>query len=105
MHARALTSGTEIISVSYGPILPDVETKAELNQKLKDGTFTTLCKGMILPHKKEVKRMVFTQESLMMEGEGSFQVTILNKDLLRVENSLSDGKAIKMKAVKESRLL
>lgn len=88
--------------VCYGPILPDAETKDELNFLLKQQLFVSSVKGTVLPQKKEIRQLKFSPQVLILEGKDDFKVAIECKNIVKIENSLSDARAIKLKSVSES---
>jgi hypothetical protein len=103
VHGVAKAEGNLRVWVTYGPILPDVDTKNELNFKLREKSYSSELKGTILPQKKEIKSLTLTPQSLLLEGPGGFSVAIDCKNIVKIENSASDGKAIKIKSVSESK--
>ena len=87
----------------YGPILPDQKLKDELNAKLNENYFFSTCSGMIMPDKKTLKKLTFTPEKLTVEN-GDFSKSMASSDIIKIENSTSEPKALKLKLLKESSL-
>lgn len=77
----------ESISLSYGPILPDIKTREEVNLALHDEQFFSVVDGTILPYKKPVKKITFSPKVLKVEGDGSLSVSIESSSILTLENS------------------
>ena len=97
-----LSPKDESIVVTYGPILPDSQTTEEVNRRLKENYFFSSCLGTILPQKKELKRVSFSNEKFKVEGT-EFAHEMATSDILKMENSSSEPKALKIKLIKESR--
>jgi hypothetical protein len=76
----------------------------EFNVKLKDKMFTSSVRGTILPQKKEIRNLQFSPQTLILEGKDDFKILIEGKNIVKIENSSSDAKAIKLKSVGESSL-
>lgn len=102
IHGIAKAEGSVRVWICYGPILPDPETKDELNFLLKQQQFSSSVRGTVLPQKKEIRQLKFSPQTLILEGKDDFKVSIECKNIVKIENSLSDAKAIKLKSVSES---
>lgn len=99
VHAFAtFESYTDNIWVVYGPILPDAETKDRFNIELNGKKFKCECRGMVVPHKKELKFITLSPEEFLVEGDKGFSLSLASSKILKVENSASDPKAVKVMA-------
>jgi len=96
-----LSPREESIVVAYGPILPDAQTNEEVNRRLKENHFLSSCLGTILPLRKELKSVSFSQDKFKVEGK-DFSHDMATSDILKVENSGSEPKGLKIKTIKES---
>lgn len=93
-----LDSYADNITVSYGPILPDKPTKDDFNLGFKNNTFETACRGLVLPQKKDIIKITLTPLTITLKGENEFYLMLEAKKIQRIENSSSDGKAVKLMA-------
>lgn len=96
-------SYTDNIWIVYGPVLPDSETKDNFNIELSRQCFKAPCKGMVVPQKKEIKNITLSPEEFLLEGDKGFSLPLEARKIVKIENSASDPKAIKVTAEKASR--
>src|SRR3990167_4642691 len=97
-------SGSSFL-VEYGPILPDESLKAAVNKSLSSGIYdTSKVSGVLLPHRKGIKKVTLSPELLILEEGKDFSINIQTKSIIAIENSSSEPKALKFKSMKESRV-
>lgn len=98
--------GVEPITFSYGPILPDSETRHETNRLLREKKLVLECKGIVLPLKKEFKKITISPDKVYLADDtDGFSHGFHTDTIIRIENSGSDRRAIKVKSEKESMIL
>jgi hypothetical protein len=105
IHGSIRAEGVEPITFAYGPILPDSESRQETNRLLREKKLVLECKGIVLPQKKEFKKISVCPDRVGLSNESDgFSHGFHTDTIIRIENSGSDRRAIKIKSEKESKL-
>lgn len=86
--------------VTYGPILASDETKREILSCIEKGGQTFKSSGKMLPSKITFRSLSICKEEISFSKDGSNPCHIIPmSEVKKVDTSLSDRKAMKMKSV------